>query len=172
MTEKAIRNKLKELIKPHLQELYFPDGIYGGTVYSLDEEGFLGPHHIPDYVVPVCFSSEALSKFHQKLAAYKKDIKSIDDSEIESILEGIDLKYGDRWDLEPEKFLEMVEAGCEADRYYLLDSSIGFDEPEDFFYFLEEGIYATYSLEKWSDLELEDVENWCEMLIESNKTED
>jgi hypothetical protein len=170
MTENITRGKLKNLIKPHLQELYFPDGIYGGAVYYLEEDGFYGPHQIPDYVVPICFSSEALSKFYQKLTSCNKDVNSISDTEIACLTQGIDLTFGEGWDLAPEDFIEMVKSGCKADTYYLNDSSIGIDDYVDFFSFLEEGLFELYPLKKWCDLNLEDIEYWFEILSEESET--
>jgi len=52
----------------------------------------------------------------------------------------------------------MVKSGCEADTYYLNDSSIGIDGYENFFSFLEEGLFELYPFKKWDNLKLDDIE--------------
>ena len=165
MDEKTTRKILEKLISPYLEELYFPDGVYGGTVYYLDEEGFYGAHHIPDYVTPICFSKKALSKLNKKLKKHKIEINNVSHNEIEDLTEGIDLRYGEGWHLEPEEFIDMVKSGCSADTYYLLDGSTGIDDYEDLFSFLQESIMDMYDFVEWSDLALEDVEGWCLTLV-------
>jgi hypothetical protein len=115
--------KLIELLTKYIDQndnLFFPDGSYGGECYYLEKEGFHGPYRIPDYVVPVKFSSKAEKKFLTKLE--EAGLK-IDDAEIETLeklCDWIDLSYGDqRWELEPYQFVDMLMNGCEADNLYL-----------------------------------------------------
>ena len=170
MDEKTTRKILQRLISPYLGELYFPYGVYGGTVYFLDEDGFYESVNIADHVVPRCFSKKALSKFNRKLKKNKKDVNNIRDNEIEDLIKGIDLRYGDGWELEPEDFVDMVKSGCDADTYYLHDDSNGYDY-EDFFSWIEENIRECNDFIEWNDLALEDIEDWCETLVNTRDAE-
>jgi len=171
MNEKVTKGKLVELLKPHLDKLFFPDGVYGGTVYYLTEDGFYGPHHIPDYVVPIYFSSEALSKFKQNLEKYNKNLSSISDDDVEKITEGIDLTYGEGWDVAPKIFVDMVKFGCKADTFYF-DREFSAHGYDDSFDSLEDGMLEIYDFKEWGDLELEDIEFWCDIIIEANESKE
>ena len=52
-------NELSKLISDHISNegtLFFPDRIYGGSTYLIDEEDFFGPVQIHTYIVPASFS--------------------------------------------------------------------------------------------------------------------
>ena len=59
-----MKNKrLMHLVKQHIQDkgyVFMPYGTYGMLAYQIDEDGFRGPHRIPDYAVPATFSSRLL----------------------------------------------------------------------------------------------------------------
>jgi len=62
--------RLHELVRRQIEKesnLFMPYGIYGMVAYLIDEEGFVGPYSIPDYVVPAYFSREAEKKLREKL---------------------------------------------------------------------------------------------------------
>lgn len=169
MNEKKLRNKLAELIKPHLNKLFFPEGIYGGTAYYVEEDGFYGPHYIPDWVVPIYFSFETFLKFEQNLKKYNKQLNSINDDDVEKITKGLDLTFGNGWTLDAEQFIDMVKNECEPDTVYL-DREFSADDYDDFFESTENGIIENYAFNEWNELDLEDVDYWCNMLSEADET--
>jgi len=159
-------NKFRNLYKfviDHITKngnLFFPDGIYGGSAYLLDEEGFFGPLHIHTYIVPASFSESAKQKFMIRLNNAGLSL----DSELGEPLvqaDGLNLSYGEGWELEPEEFVGMLLAGCVANTPYLIPPDYEYEDFEDF---IEGALYADNVYMEWGELGKEEVEVWIEML--------
>ena len=160
--------RFRELLDKYLSEkgiLLFPDGIYGGYAYCIDENGFYGPKEIPDHVVPVYFTEKSMKEFMQRLM---DDGVSLVKSRTEDIIkyaEGIDLRYGECWDLDPEEFINMLREGCAPETPYLIPPDYQYD---DFKELMGEGIPQNYEHTEWDKLSDEDITEWIHIFENIN----
>ena len=160
--------QLIQLVKEYIEKsdsLFFPEGYYGGECYLLDEDGFYGPHRIPEYVVPVEFSEKAESEFLKKIDEAGLDIDESESEVLEVFCEGIDLSHGDQgWDLEPFQFIDILKNSCQADTLYL---------PSEWEYgdFLEActANLTDFPLVAWDSVTNEDINEWISMIDDALK---
>lgn len=141
--------------------MFFPDGPYGGDVYYIEEDGFYGPHALPDYIVPVSFSSSNKKAFLKKIKSKKIILDPKNIEALEEIAMDLNLSYGEGWDLDPHDFVLLLLDGCEPNTLYWKPPGSDFEDFEDF---LEEGIRRNYELIPWSDLEENELQEWRSML--------
>ena len=154
---------LRRIIQKYKSEkgnLVFPDGIYGGLAYSIDEEGFYGPLKIQDYIVPVYFTKESKEQLVCRLNNAEMFLENSETYDLTKYLDGIDLTYGDGWELEPDEFINMLKAGCVPDIPYLVTDDSKYEDYEDF---VEEAIQAESHYTKWNELSDEDVIKWLDL---------
>jgi len=163
MKKNEIRKLFGKLLKPHLNNLFFPHGIHGQIAYYLEKQGYYGPYTIPAYMVPLCFSSEALSKLKENSDKHGIPIEAAHPADVlDKLVDGIDLGYGNRSRLSPLTFVDMVSSGCEPDIYYL-DRDFNNDEYMRFFDFLDDTILVKHIRTSWTDLGAADMKFWCHM---------
>lgn len=118
-----------------------------------------GPHLIPDYVVPVSFSEAAELEFLDRLNKAGLDINKSDPEILERSCEGIDLTFGEGWNLDPLEFINMLKEGCVADRVYLPGEWDHLDLIE------AAGTYMRdYPFSRWDSLIDEEIDWWIEIL--------
>lgn len=164
-----IKKRFKKLLNPHLNDLFFPHGVNGRVVYYLEKNGYHGPDTIPGYVVPVCFSSEALLKLKDNSEKLNIPVKAAQGEDLDKLVEGIDLTYGTQRKLDPLIFTDMVSSGCKPDVYYL-DKGFNNGQYSQFFDFLIDKIWQEYALIPWEDLEPADMKFWCYMFTHAPTT--
>ena len=154
---------LRKIIKKYKSEkgnLVFPDGIYGGLAYSIDEEGFCGPLKIHDYIVPVYFTKGSKERLLYRLGNAEMSLEHNETCDLIKYVDGIDLAYGDGWELEPDEFIDMLKAGCLPDIPYLVTDD---SEYEDYEFFVEEAIQAENHYTKWTELSDQDIIKWLDL---------
>ena len=157
-------NELSKLVSDHITvkgDLFFPDGIYGGSAYLLTEEGFYGPLNIQTYVVPASFTRSTEQEFMKRLQGAGLSLNESKFEELIEHAEGLDLSYGEGWELDPSKFIGMLLEGCDADTPYLIPPDYEYEDFEDF---IEGALYAENRYTVWSELEKDDVKELIEML--------
>ncbi len=157
-----VKKTFKRLLKPHIDRLFFPHGVCGQIAYYLQKQGYHGPHTIPRYMVPMSFSAKALSRLERNLELHKIPIDADHEGAFENMLEGIDLVYDGRWNLDRAVFVDMVKAGCEPDTFYL-DKDFNNGQYLKLFHFLEDEIRAKHTQVPWAELTVADMKFWCYM---------
>lgn len=160
------KEKLISLVDSHMNRvgsLFMPDGPYGGLVYLVDDDGFQGPHCIPDWVVPASFSKRAYNQITRRLSKMDIRLEELhpDDDRLDKVFHGIDTSYGGSWTLEPYQLLGMLKAGCRPDTLYLLPPDFNY---EDFEILMEDGIRDGYPLVSWESLSDDEIDHWLSLL--------
>lgn len=163
MKRNEIKKRFKKLLKPRLNNLFFPHGIYGQIVYYLEKEGYYGPYTIPAYIVPFYFSPEALLKLKENCEKHEILIEAIHPADhFDKLMDGINLAHDNRRGLHPAVFIDMVRSGCKPDVYYL-DKDFNNGDYATFFGFLDDAIRKNCTRVSWGDLESADMKFWCHM---------
>ncbi|MCK9228642.1 MAG: hypothetical protein M0P30_12790 [Syntrophorhabdaceae bacterium] len=157
-----IKKRFKKLLRPHIDKLFFPHGVYGQIVYYLEKQGYYGPHTIPAYIVPLRFSADAVAKLNENSEKHNISTSATRKRDIDKLTEGIDLMYNKRWYLERAIFVDMASSGCEPDTLYV-DKDFNNGQYKKFFDFLEEKIRAKHFRDPWEDLAAPDMKFWCYM---------
>lgn len=156
-----IKKRFKQLLKPRIDKLFFPHGVYGQIAYLLERKGYYGPYTVPPYIVPLRFSLDASAKLNEN--SEKHNIHSSNRKEdIDKLTEGIDLVYDRKWNLDPAVFVDMARSGCAPDILYV-DKDFNSGKYLNFFDFLEEMIRARHLRDPWDDLTVPDMKFWCYM---------
>ena len=166
MKRNKIKKRFSNLLKPRLNGLFFPHGIYGEIVYYLEKDGYYGPHTIPEYVVPAYFSSGALSKLKENSEDHKIAIEAAHDGDLDKLMNGVDLAYGNQWKLPPSVFSDMVSSGCKPDVHYL-DKDFNNGQYLELFDFLNDKTRSNHDLTSWEGLETADMKFWCYMFTKA-----
>ena len=164
-----IKKRFKQLLKPHIDKLFFPHGVYGQIAYFLEKKGYYGPHTIPPYIVPLRFSSDASAKLNENSEKHNIPTGSTSKKDIDKLTEGIDLVYDKKWNLEQAVFVDMARSGCEPDTFYL-DKDFSNGQYKKFFDFLEEIIRDKHFRDPWEDLAVPDMKFWCYMFTHAPTT--
>ena len=165
-------NELSKLISDHISKeanLFFPDGIYGGSAYLIDEEGFFGPLQIHTYIVPARFTRSTKHVFMERVRGAGVSINESDFEKLIGLAKGLDLSYGDGWEIEPSEFVGMLLAGCDADTPYLMPPNYEYEDFEDF---IEGALYAENKYTMWTEIEQDDVGNWIKMILNVHRQYD
>ena len=162
---RSTRKALLQQLEPYMYDLFYPSGPLGGTVYYINDQGFYGPHWIPEWIVPLKYTKQALVAFESELEG-QKSVQDIDADHLERIAGKTDL-YDKGCDLDASTFVDMIRNGCEPDTYYFdVDDSGEYLEMDTFF---EDNIRETYSISLWKELQVEDLRFWIELLSEPQK---
>lgn len=167
MKRNEIKKRFNKLLKPHLNKLFFPHGIYGQIVYCLEKDGYFGLYTIPAYMVPVCLSSRALLKLRENSIDQETAIEDVHSDSFGNLVKGINLVQGNRRRLPAAVFIDMVRSGCQPDVYYL-DKDFNNGNYVTFFDFLDDAIRKNRTRVSWGDLESTDMKFWCYMLAKLN----
>jgi hypothetical protein len=163
------RGKLKEMADSYTDKhgcLFMPYGPYGRIAYVIDEDGFRGPDHIAEWVVPVSFSAKAEEAFRHKLAKQNISLEDIDPFSglAKDLVEGIPLSFGEGWHIAPSTFIMLLTEACVPDTlYYVTDDEyiLDFEDME------EEIIRRDFSFQAWDDLTREEIEEWVSLFENS-----
>lgn len=164
-----IKKRFKKLLKPHIDRLFFPHGIYGQVAYFLERKGYYGPHTVPPYIVPLRFSSDASAKLNENSKKHDIPVSSTRKDDIDKLTEGIDLVYDKKWNLDRAIFVDMASCGCEPDTFYV-DKDFNKGQYREFFDFLEERIRAKHFWDPWDDLSVSDIKFWCYLFVHAPTT--
>jgi hypothetical protein len=156
------REKLAELVERFLEGSdgpFFPGGVYGGSAYVIDEDGFMGPLDLMDYPAPCMFTIAAEAEFRWRVRDAGLSLEDSSLEQLAAVAGRIDLSYGHSRALEPETFVRLLQSGCVAETYYLILGDLV--EVWDFDAFVERAIVRTCGPDQvWEDLDDGEVREW------------